>query len=131
MKQTSIAKGFDFFTGTNQLLPLIDCFIIYFCSGIYMWDIDRIVTISWRKQLHEVPWADPIMIENDEVPWVVQYHYGSFRHFPEPLHATQDITKESMKMLVQCSCMFPSLLHTLRSNRCHTTQNAVIIFLIL
>jgi hypothetical protein len=74
-----------------------------------MWDIDRIVTISWRKQLHEVPWADPIMIENDEVPWVVQYHYGSFRHFPEPLHATQDITKESMKMLVQCSCMFRTL----------------------
>jgi arylsulfatase A-like enzyme len=89
MKQTPIGKGFDFFTGNYQLLPLIDFFIIYFHVGIYMWDID-----SYTKQMHEAPWADPMMID-----WVVQYQNGSFRHFAEPLHATEAITKESMKTI--------------------------------
>lgn len=67
-KQTPVGKGFETFT------------------GIYMWDTD-----SWTKQMHQVPWEEPMMID-----WVKETEKeGDYRHFAEPRHATEAITQEA------------------------------------
>jgi arylsulfatase A-like enzyme len=69
--QTPVGRGFDSFTG---------CF---------MWDVD-----SYTKQQVEVPWIDPLMID-----WVDEYSNGTFYHYAEPLHATEAITKDAMRVM--------------------------------
>jgi arylsulfatase A-like enzyme len=68
--QAPIGRGFDSFTG---------CF---------MWDID-----SYTKQKYEVPWIDPL------IDWVDEYSNGTFYHYAEPLHATEAITKDAMRVM--------------------------------
>ncbi len=46
-----------------------------------MWDVD-----SFSKQLYEVPWH-PLMID-----WIAEHANGSYRHYAEPMHATEAIT---------------------------------------
>lgn len=67
-KQTPTGRGFQTFT------------------GIYMWDTD-----SYTKQMHEVPWEEPMMID-----WVSESDTaGDFKHYAEPRHATEAITQEA------------------------------------
>jgi arylsulfatase A-like enzyme len=70
--QTPIGKGFDSFT------------------GLYMWDID-----AHTKQMFEAPWSDPMFLD-----WVQEYkHNSSSRHFAEPVHVTEAITRDAMRVM--------------------------------
>jgi arylsulfatase I/J len=71
MSMTPVGRGFNSFT------------------GCYMWDVD-----SYTKQMYEVPWRPPMMID-----WVSQYVNGSYLHYAEPLHATEAITKEALNVM--------------------------------
>lgn len=62
-KLTPTGRGFDSFT------------------GIYMWDTD-----SYLKQMVEVPWEAPLMID-----WVSEYSNGTFRHYAPPRHRSHSV----------------------------------------
>jgi hypothetical protein len=49
-----------------------------------MWDTD-----SYLKQMVEVPWENPLMVD-----WVKEYSNGTFHHYAEPRHATEAIVSE-------------------------------------
>ncbi len=54
-----------------------------------MWDTD-----SYLKQMVEVPWENPLMVD-----WVKEYGNGTYHHYAEPRHATEAIVSEVQQVM--------------------------------